>query len=191
MTSASQPDDPDPNHERKTQAAEQLVEHVAPDGSVIEVITRAEMRRRSLRHRSVFIAVLHDDHLLVHKRADWKDVFPGAWDLAFGGVCDVGEDWLAAASRELIEEAGIVAPLVDCGDMSYDAPGVSLIARLYRCEHSGPFRFDDGEVTATQWVAVTDIERFVAENDVPEDSARLVTRAALKLPDEHHRPSSG
>ncbi|MDG1088200.1 MAG: hypothetical protein P8P20_10715, partial [Acidimicrobiales bacterium] len=70
-------------------AAAQLVEHVDEDGAVIEIVTRAEMRARTLRHRSVYVAVLDsDDRLLVHKRADWKDVFPGAWDLAFGGICD-------------------------------------------------------------------------------------------------------
>ncbi len=29
--------------------------------------------------------------VVVHQRAPWKDVAPSLWDLAFGGVCDVGE----------------------------------------------------------------------------------------------------
>ena len=105
--------------EQRRAAAAQLVEHVDENGDVIEVVTRSEMRAKALRHRSVYIAVLDGDRLLVHKRADWKDVFPGAWDLAFGGVCDVGEGWLESARRELLEEAGIEAPLVDRGPVSF------------------------------------------------------------------------
>lgn len=179
------------DEERQAAAAEQLVEHVAADGSVIEVVTRAEMRRRSLRHRSVYIAVLDANQLLIHKRADWKDVYPGAWDLAFGGVCDVGESWVDSAERELLEEAGVQAPLIDCGPVTYDAPDVALIGRLYRCEHTGPFRFDDGEVTETRWLPLNDLDRFVATNDVPEDSAKIVTTAALAARGEHHRGSCG
>lgn len=162
-------------------AAAQLVEHVAPDGTVLEIVTRAEMRARSLRHRSVYVAVLDrlGRRLLVHLRADWKDVFPGAWDLAFGGVCDVGEAWHDAAVRELREEAGVHAELTDHGDVAFEAEGVALIGRLYSCRHDGPFRFDDGEVTDTAWVALDELAGFVAANTVPDDSAVLITAEAL------------
>jgi len=181
--------DPPPagDAERVAAAARQLVEHVDEQGEVIEIVTRAEMRARSLRHRSVYIAVVDpNDRLLVHKRADWKDVFPGAWDLAFGGVCDVGEGWHAAAERELLEEAGVAGTLVDRGPVSYEAPDVALVGRLYRCRHEGPFRFDDGEVTDTRWVPLASLADFVAANSVPPDSAAIVTRDALGRIDEPH-----
>ncbi len=158
-------------------AAAQLVEHVDERGQVIEVVTRAEMRARALRHRSVYIAVLdHDDQLLVHKRADWKDVFPGAWDLAFGGVCDVGEDWEPSAHRELMEEAGVHGELADHGPVSFEAPGVALVGRFFVCRHDGPFSFNDGEVTDTQWVPLQDLADFVDSHEVPPDSKLVVTR---------------
>lgn len=163
-------------------AAAQRVEHVDEDGSVIEIVTRAEMRARSLRHRSVYIAVVSsNDELLVHKRADWKDVFPGAWDLAFGGVCDVGEDWETSAHRELLEEAGITGSLVDLGPVRFEAPGVALIGRLYGCRHDGPFAFDDGEVTDSQWVPLDELPAFVAANEVPPDSELIVTSTSLAM----------
>ena len=166
--------------ERQAAAAAQLVEHVDEHGEVIEIVSRAEMRERSLRHRCVYIAVLdHQDRLLCHKRADWKDVFPGAWDLAFGGVCDVGEDWLPSAHRELQEEAGVSGDLIDCGPVTFEAPGVALVGRLYACRHEGPFSFDDGEVVDTQWVPLTELAEFVASTTVPDDSAVVITQAAL------------
>ena len=47
----------------------------------------------------------------MHRRAEWKDVYPGYWDVCFGGVLGAGEAWDDAAHRELQEEAGIDAPL--------------------------------------------------------------------------------
>jgi isopentenyldiphosphate isomerase len=163
-------------------AAAQLVEHVDEHGQVIEVVTRAEMRARALRHRSVYVAVLdHDDQLLVHKRANWKDVFPGAWDLAFGGVCDVGEDWEPSAHRELMEEAGVRGELTDHGPVSFEAPGVALVGRFFVCRHDGPFTFNDGEVTDTQWVPLQDLADFVNNHKVPPDSKLVVTSLASGL----------
>jgi isopentenyldiphosphate isomerase len=162
-------------------AAAQLVEHVDADGNVIEIVTRAEMRDRALRHRSVYIAVVDtDNRLLVHRRADWKDVFPGAWDLAFGGVCDVGEGWHESAERELLEEAGVLGTLMDLGPVSFEAPGVALVGRFYLCRHDGPFQFNDGEVTATKWVPIEEVDAFVADHEVPPDSALIVSTAALR-----------
>ena len=172
-------DQPDTS-ELEAAAAAQLVEHVDVDGNVIEVVTRAQMRDRALRHRSVYIAVLNSaGHLLVHKRADWKDVFPGAWDLAFGGVCDVGESWETSAHRELLEEAGVRGELEDRGPVSFEAPGVALVGRFYVCRHDGPFEFNDGEVTDTQWVAPADLDAFVSSQEVPPDSALVVSAASL------------
>lgn len=170
----------EPDGARVTAAAAQLVEHVDENGEVIEIVTRAEMRARGLRHRSVYIAVLDTgNRLLVHKRADWKDVFPGAWDLAFGGVCDVGEDFATSAQRELFEEAGVTGELIDRGPVAFKAAGIALVGRFYICRHDGPFAFNDGEVTATQWVDLDALATFVSENEVPPDSALIVTKVAV------------
>jgi len=167
--------------ERVTAAAAQLVEHVDETGAVIAVVTRAEMRAAALRHRSVYIAVLDSqDRLLVHKRADWKDVFPGAWDLAFGGVCDVGEDWEPSAHRELLEEAGVTGELIDRGPVSFEATDVALVGRFYVCRHDGPFAFNDGEVTDSQWIPLAELDEFVARNEVPPDSALIINKAAIE-----------
>ncbi|MEY3805924.1 MAG: hypothetical protein RIR69_736, partial [Actinomycetota bacterium] len=79
-----------------------MVEHVDYAGNVLEIVTREKMRRERLCHRSVFIAVMsHDGQLLVHKRAETKDVWPGSWDVCVGGVVAAGETWESGAYREL------------------------------------------------------------------------------------------
>ena len=180
----------DPAADLIAAAAAQMVEHVDESGEVIQVVTRAEMRAKTLRHRSVYIAVIDSARrLLVHKRADWKDVFPGAWDLAFGGVCDVGEDWESSAHRELHEEAGVTGTLIDRGPVSFEAPGVALVGRFYVCRHDGPFSFNDGEVTDSRWIPLDELEGFIAHNDVPPDSAMVVTKVSIGSLAERDHPS--
>ena len=86
----------------------ELVDWVGEDDSVLAVVSRERMRRERLLHRAVFVAVLDgSDRVVVHRRAAWKDVWPSAWDVCFGGVVAAGESWDEAARRELAEEAGL------------------------------------------------------------------------------------
>ena len=89
----------------------ELVDQLDEDGAVVGAVTRRDMRAHNLRHRSVAVVVVNSrQELLVHRRADWKDVWPSRWDLAFGGVVGAGEAWEEAARRELAEEAGVARP---------------------------------------------------------------------------------
>ena len=102
--------------------AQQLVEWVDDEGRVLGIVARSRVRAENLLHRSVFVAVrsVGGGELLVHRRAAWKDVWPGYWDLAAGGLCAVGEPWAAAARRELAEEVGIeVVDLEELGTFAY------------------------------------------------------------------------
>jgi len=49
------------------------VEYVDADGTVLEVVTRAEVRARGQRHRVTCLAVVDGDgRLVAHQWADWK-----------------------------------------------------------------------------------------------------------------------
>ena len=146
------------------------------DGSVIAIVPRAEMRRRVLRHRTVFVAVMDPagERLLVHRRASWKDVWPMHWDVAFGGVVGVGETWDLAAARELAEEAGVAEPLIPLGEGTYDDDHVAEVARIYLVRSVGPFTFADGEVESVEWVDRHELPEWLAGRAVCPDGTALV-----------------
>jgi len=63
-------------------------------------------------HRVAHVLVLDgQQRLLLQKRSRHKDIQPGKWDTSVGGHLDPGEDYLAAAGREMLEELGIAVPL--------------------------------------------------------------------------------
>ena len=152
--------------------AEQLVEWVDEDGRVLGIVPRGRIRAENLLHRSVFVVVRAPwGDVLVHRRAGWKDVWPGYWDLAVGGVVAVAEPWPAAARRELAEEVGVEAvELEELGRFTYRDGQVAELGRVYLVVGDGPFRFQDGEVSEVAWVAPGRLRGWASERAVCPDS---------------------
>jgi 8-oxo-dGTP pyrophosphatase MutT (NUDIX family) len=164
--------------DRAAGAAAELVEVVDESGRVLEVVRRDRMRAERLRHRCTYIAVVdRAGRAVVHQRAPWKDVWPGHWDVAFGGVVGVGEDWAPAAERELAEEAGITAPLTEVAQACFDDDRVSVLGRVYVAEHDGPFTVPDGEVVALDRVPLADLDAWARGRPLCADSLALVVPA--------------
>jgi isopentenyldiphosphate isomerase len=159
-------------------AAGELVEVVDLRGRVERIVTRAEMRAGRLRHRCTYIVVVDaQDRLVVHQRAAWKDVWPSRWDVAFGGVVGLDEDWADAAHRELAEEAGIEAHLVEIGRGAYEDADVSVLGHVYLARHDGPFTFPDGEVAAHDRIPLDDVEAWLDDHELCPDSLALAAAA--------------
>lgn len=124
------------------------VEWVDASGAVLGVVTRRRMRAEVLRHRAVYVVVERPDgRLVAHRRADDKDVWPGRWDVCFGGVVAVGETWVDAARRELAEEAGLVGvDLTEIGTVDFADAEVAVHGVVFRTVTDRPVVAVDGEV---------------------------------------------
>ena len=157
------------------------VEWVDDDDRVIDVVPRSTMRADNLLHRSVAVIVTTSDgRLVVQRRADHKDVYPGWWDIGAGGVVTAGEDRADAARRELSEELGVAAEPVFVGVGRHDDEHAREICWIYRAITDGPFHPVDGEVVE---IRAVDPDEFIAlRSSVPFLPGSL----ALLLP---HLPS--
>ena len=170
-------------------AADELVDIVDENDHVVRVVTRAEMRAKRLRHRAVYITVQGTDGcVLVHQRSFDKDVRPGAWDIAVGGVVSSGESYDDAALRELAEEIGVVGITPTfVGGGTFGDESFELIGRCYHVVSDGPFVFGDGEVVSAHWVNRAGLDLLLSTHDVMSDSVELSLRF-LVFPEE--RPES-
>lgn len=164
-----------PSHSPDKDAALQLVEVVSDTGVVIDVVPRAQIRAHNLRHRCTYVAVVTPaGDLVVHQRANWKDIYPGFWDICFGGVCDVSEEWENAALRELSEEAGVTGtPLKLLGSVNYDEQDARISGRVYLARHDGPITCPDGEVIAVDHIALCNLDSWLDKTEVCPDSASI------------------
>lgn len=134
------------------------------------------MRAESLRHRAVFVAVTNSDgQLLVHRRSPDKDVWPGWWDLAVGGVVAPGESFEDAARREVREELGVDAgPLEPLGTGAFEDDSVRLVGAAFLCRSEGPFTFADGEIVEAHWAPRGELIHWLAGRRFLPDSIALV-----------------
>ncbi len=126
---------------------------------VVGAAPRHEMRAKRLPHRATFILVFDsEDRLLVQRRTDTKDLYPGYYDLAAGGVVVEGESYDASAEREAEEELGIRGvPLEPQFDFYFEDAGNRCFGRVYSCVCEGPFRLQPEEVVSAEFKELKEI----------------------------------
>jgi isopentenyldiphosphate isomerase len=154
---------------------DELVDVVDEDDAVVASVTRRRMRAERLRHRCVAVVVRDPaGRVLVHRRRDDKDIWPGRWDLAVGGVVGRGESYDDAAVRELAEEVGITdVSLRFLHHAAYEDEDVREQARLYEVTWDGPLRFLDGEVVEARWVTPAELTSLLERAAFCPDSLAL------------------
>lgn len=114
-----------------------------------ETVSRDEAHRKGILHRTAHVWVVRKTDqgydILLQKRSEEKESFPGLYDTSSAGHIPAGDEPLESALRELAEELGIVA---SDRDLNY--------AGSFRIQYEKEFHgrmFRDNEVT---WVYVYD-----------------------------------
>ena len=157
----------------------ELVEEIDETGAVQRVVTRGEMRAKNLWHRTVAVLVQRlSGAVVVHQRADWKDVHPAMWDVAFGGVPAVGEADLRAAQRELLEEAGLLIEerqLIELGSISQASEQTKWVGRFYLMRTDAELYPVDGEVQQMVEIPLDDFAAWAAEAELCPDVRPLIS----------------
>jgi 8-oxo-dGTP pyrophosphatase MutT (NUDIX family) len=128
--------------------AQEIVQIVDRDNRKTEGLPRHLMRSRGLIHRASYILVFNGrQQLFVQKRTTSKDIYPGFWDVAAGGVVLVDESYEHSAARELSEELGVHGiPLTPLFDHYFEDASNRVWGRVFRCIHEGPFILQPEEV---------------------------------------------
>jgi isopentenyldiphosphate isomerase len=133
---------------------DELVDVVDEHDSVLTQATRREVRLRNLRHRCAYVLVFNSQgQLFVHQRTQTKDIFPGYWDVAVGGILSAGEDYDAGARRELSEEIGVQGvPLRRLFPLRYEDRENRVHGLVYSCTYDLPLRLQVSEISAGEWL---------------------------------------
>jgi isopentenyl-diphosphate delta-isomerase len=147
----------------------ELFDVVDGDDQVIGQAPRREVHARNLLHRATHVLV-HDatGQLFLQRRSMSKDTFPGCWDSSCSGHVDAGEDYLAAAWRELGEELGwhdASLPLRPLLKLPASAETGHEFIQIYVLGPiSGPFVLHPGEITEGRWITPNDLDILTREH---------------------------
>ena len=129
-------------------AKDETVLIVDADNNEIGSAPRHEMRLKGLPHRATYILVFNGKgNLFVQKRTKIKDIYPGYYDVAAGGVVLAGESYDESAERELAEELGIRdIPLTAHFEFKHQDDNNTVWGRVYSCIYNGAMTLQEEEV---------------------------------------------
>ncbi|KAI7725152.1 hypothetical protein M8C21_013898, partial [Ambrosia artemisiifolia] len=132
-------------------------------------------------HRAVHIWIFAEStqQLLLQKRTDWKDSWPGLWDISSAGHVSAGDTSLITARRELQEELGITLPN-DAFELLYvylqesvtndgkfidnELDDVYLVTTLDPIPLEA-FTLQESEVSAVKYISIEDYKHLLAKGD--------------------------
>jgi 8-oxo-dGTP pyrophosphatase MutT (NUDIX family) len=159
-------------------AADEIVVIVDRDNHIVGAVPRHEMRAKQLAHRSTYILVFNSrGALYVQKRTLTKDVFPGYYDVAAGGVVLAGETYEQGAERELEEEMGIRGvPLNRVFDFYFENEHTRAWGSAFSCVYDGPVVLQEEEVESGAFVSVDDILCRAATQPFTPDGMYVLQR---------------
>ena len=148
----------------------EMVDIIDSEGHTVGTVSRQEMRGRRLPHRCVYILVFNRrGELFVHLRTPTKDVYPGYWDVAIGGVLAAGETFDQGAVREGREELGVDITPEPLFPFRYEDAASVVQGMVYRVEHDGPFQLQAEEIERGEFLPLSEVlERTRTEKFCPD-----------------------
>jgi isopentenyldiphosphate isomerase len=158
--------------------ADEIVVVVDEQNNVVAAVPRREMRAKRLPHRSTYILVFNaQGDLYVQKRTMTKDLYPGYYDLAAGGVVLAGESYEVSAERELAEELGIRnVPLTWLFTFYYADLYTRVWGGVFSCVYDGAIVLQEEEIESGAFVPLSDVTRRVQLEPFTPDSLYVLSR---------------
>lgn len=171
-----------------------------PTGKTID---RIEAHKKGVLHRTSHVWLLRKKEgkvqILLQKRSDNKDSYPGCYDISSAGHIPAGTDFIPSALRELKEELGVTAKESDlhyCGQRQYQYEEIfygkvfkdnqiSNIYAMWMDREENWFQLQKEEVAEVKWFDLEECIILVEEKKIPNciflDELELVKRYILQM----------
>ena len=155
-------------------------ENGMPTGAVV---SREKAHAEGIRHRTSHVWLVRERNekweILLQKRCQTKDSWPGCYDISSAGHIPAGVDFIPSALRELREELGVQAnaeELIFCGNRQISSDSVfhgrpfrdrqySRVFALRRDQEA--FRIQKEEIDSVRWMELDGCMEAVRQNTIP------------------------
>ncbi|RKR91321.1 isopentenyldiphosphate isomerase [Micromonospora pisi] len=147
-------------------SADELLDVVDENDTVVGQATRSEAYAHRLRHRCVFVLVRDGaGRIFVHRRTARKLLFPSLYDMFVGGVVGAGESYDEAALREAKEELGVSElPMpTSLFTFLYETPDHTWWSSVYEVRCELPVDPQAEEIAWHTFLAEDDLKRRLVE----------------------------
>ena len=136
---------------------------VDEDDNINGQASRTRCHERGLIHRSVMFFVFDGDgRVLVTRRTQNKDFFPGYWSIVLGGHVHAGETYDEAVKREIFEEVGIPGEPVFMTSFKKRILEEKENVKVYKVLTKGPITLNQNELAVGIFMEPGDIEEELA-----------------------------
>ena len=165
---------------------EEMLDLVNEQGDPIgRAVPRSEAHRLGLRHRTSHVWLVRRKNgvleVLLQKRSDEKDSFPGCYDISSAGHIPSGQGFVDSALRELKEELGVTAQpqdLILCGQRSFQFSAVfhgkpfkdnqvSKVFCLWLDREAEDFAVQKSEIDYVKWFDLDEAVAAVEQGTIP------------------------
>ena len=157
---------------------DEIVLIVDKDNKVTGSTPRHQMRASGLPHRATYILVFNSlGELFVQKRTMTKDIYPGYYDVAAGGVVLAGEHYDESAKRELAEELGIKeTDLTSHFTFFYQEDKNRVWGRVYSCIYDGELILQAEEVESGYFMSPLEVLALSKKEPFTRDGIYVLKR---------------
>lgn len=148
---------------------DELFDLVDVQDRVIGQVRRGEAHRNpALVHRSVQILVFGSDgRLLLQRRSQAKDLFPGWYCASASGHVMSGEDYATTARREIAEELGVSPSLRYVGKALVRSQPETELTALFVARCDGPFAFSTAETAGGAFFTLGELRAHRRDGSLP------------------------
>lgn len=142
--------------------SEELFDVCDSGDNVIGQETRAEVHARNLLHRAVHIWIWNSaGELLLQRRTASKDQFPNCYTSSASGHVDAGEEYAAAAVRELWEELQLRGMLTWGNKLPASEQTAYEHTVLFHLQTDEVPQPDAGEIASIEFLSTAEIALMV------------------------------
>lgn len=163
---------------------------------------RETAHAKGIRHRTAHVWIVRKKEgrlqILLQKRSEEKDSYPGCYDISSAGHIPAGVDFIPSAIRELQEELGCSAKAeqfiycgqraISCDQVFHEKPfhdrQVSNVYALWLDKEPEEFVLQKEEVSEVRWFDFEDCVKKVAANQIPHcifsEELQMVRKGAEK-----------
>ncbi len=161
---------------------DELFDLVDLDDRVIGIVRRGDAHRNpALVHRSVQVLVFSSDgRLLLQRRSQRKDLFPGYYCASASGHVAAGEDYESTAERELVEELGIAASLSLLDKVLVRTEPETEITEIFAACNDGPYIFHPTETEGGILLSIDQVRLGRSDETLAMTPALLAALDALE-----------